>query len=336
MNQSKTRPEFSRRQDEDPAGGSLRGFALVLTLCVTAAGGCQPGPDPLQLAPANALPGVQHVVVIGVDGLSPDGVVTASTPNFDRLRRDGASTLHARGVMPTSSSPNWASMIMGAGPEQHGITSNDWMPDKFELAPTVKGPGGAFQTVFSVLREQDPSAVISIFHDWDGFGRLIEKGVPDVMENPEGPQQTVQRAVAYFYQEKPMLTFIHLDHVDHAGHDIGHGTPEYYAAVEEADRLTGAVVEGLRKAGMFEQTLLLVTADHGGVGKRHGGATMAEIEIPWIIYGPGAAAGKEIATPVNTYDTAATIAYILGLTPPDSWTANPVIEAFSTHHHTTR
>ena len=186
-------------------------------------------------------------------------------------------------------------MIMGAGPEQHGITSNDWMPDKFELAPTVQGSGGAFQTVFSVLREQRPSAVISIFHDWDGFGRLIEKGVPDVMGNPEGPQQTVQRAVAYFYQEKPMLTFIHLDHVGFMpATTSAMERRNTNAAVEEADRLTSAVVEGLREAGMFEQTLLLVTADHGGVGKRHGGATTAEIEIPWIIYGPGAAAGKEI------------------------------------------
>ena len=93
MNQSKTRPEFSRRQDEDPACGPLRGFALVLTLCVTAAGGCQPSPDPLQVAPANVLPGVQHVVVIGVDGLSPDGVVTA---NHSQLRSAASrGSLHA-------------------------------------------------------------------------------------------------------------------------------------------------------------------------------------------------------------------------------------------------
>jgi len=45
--------------------------------------------------------------------------------------REGAWTLHARGVMPTVSSPNWASMIMGAGPEQHGVTSIDWQPYKF-------------------------------------------------------------------------------------------------------------------------------------------------------------------------------------------------------------
>jgi hypothetical protein len=33
--------------------------------------------------------------------------------------------------------------------------------------------------------------------------------------------------------------------------------------------------------------------------------------------GPGIAPGKEITAPVNTYDTAATLAYIFGLKPPD-------------------
>jgi arylsulfatase A-like enzyme len=57
---------------------------------------------------------------------------------------------------------------------------------------------------------------------------------------------------------------------------------------------------------------------------------MGEIEIPWIIAGPGVATGKELATPVNTYDTAATVAYLFGLKPPECWIARPVVEAFTT------
>ena len=59
------------------------------------------------LSPAAGSPtGVQHAVVVGVDGLSPDGVSQADAPNLKRLRKQGAWTFHARGVMPTSSSPN--------------------------------------------------------------------------------------------------------------------------------------------------------------------------------------------------------------------------------------
>jgi hypothetical protein len=82
-----------------------------------------------------------------------------------KLREQGGWTFHARGVMPTSSSPNWASMLMGAGPEQHGITSNEWQPEMFEITPTARGPGGIFPTIFCALREQRPDSYLAVFHD---------------------------------------------------------------------------------------------------------------------------------------------------------------------------
>ncbi len=277
---------------------------------------------------SSQVPGVKHVVIIGCDGLSPDGVQKAKTPNMDGLMRRGAYTFHARAVMPTVSSPNWASMIMGAGPEQHGITSNAWRPDKFEIAPTAVGSGGIFPTIFGVLREQQPSAVIACFHDWGGFGILFEREALDIIEDTDGPAKTTERAIAYFKAKQPELTFIHLDHIDHAGHKYGYRTSEYYKSVEEADRLIGETLQGLEAVGMLEQTVLIVTSDHGGVGKGHGGATMAEIEIPWIIAGPGVTPAKELTSFVNIYDTAATVAHIFGLTAPDCWIAKPVLEAF--------
>ena len=150
-----------------------------------------------------------------------------------------------------------------------------------------------------------------------------------MLEDSDGPTNAVLHAVAYIKHKKPTLTFIHLDHVDHAGHAIGHGTPDYFASVEVADKLIGEVIQGLKDAGIWKKTIILVTADHGGINKGHGGATMAEIEIPWIIGGPGVAVGKEIKRPVNTYDTAATVAYIFGLKMPECWIGKPVIEAFT-------
>jgi hypothetical protein len=56
---------------------------------------------------------------------------------------------------------------------------------------------------------------------------------------------------------------------------------------------------------------------------------MTELEIPWMIRGPGVAAGKEIAEPIDTFDTARTIAYIYGLEPPACWIGRPVLAAFA-------
>ncbi|MBM3290894.1 MAG: hypothetical protein FJY92_12150, partial [Candidatus Hydrogenedentes bacterium] len=129
------------------------------------------------------VPGVDHVVVIGVDGMAPFGIEAADTPNLDALMKRGAYTMHARAVMPTSSSPNWASMIMGAGPEQHGVTSNEWQLDKHAIDPIAKGPGGMFPTIFSVLREQRPAAHVAVLHHWGDFGRLLEKDAVNFVAN---------------------------------------------------------------------------------------------------------------------------------------------------------
>jgi len=275
------------------------------------------------------VPVAAHVVVIGVDGLSPDGVEKAATPRLHAMMGQGAWTLHARGVMPTVSSPNWASMIMGAGPEQHGVTSNEWTMETAAIRPTVAGRGGFFPTIFRLVREQRPRAKIACFHEWDGFARLFDNADADKVEHPKGPAQTAERSADYFQAEKPDFLFVHLDLVDDAGHEHGHGSPAYYRSVEEADRLVGVILDAVQAAGIAEGTVVLVTSDHGGVGKGHGGSTMREIEIPWILRGPGVAVGREITAPVNTYDTAATVAHVLGVNPPECWVARPVRSAFA-------
>ena len=276
-----------------------------------------------------AVPAVKHVVVIGCDGFGALGFTSSNAPVLHKLMREGSYTLHDRGVMPTSSSPNWASMIMGAGPEQHGITSNDWQPDKFDIAPVAVGSGGIFPTIFGLLRGQKPGTVIACVHDWDGFGRLIEPRVTDLLENVKGSAATADRAVEVIRHRKPTFLFIHFDDVDHAGHTFGWKSPEYFEAVQQIDGLIDRVLAALNDAGIRKQTIVMMTADHGGKDKGHGGATMEELEIPLILNGPGVTAGHEIKSAVNTYDLAPTIAWIFGLRPPACWIGRPVLEAFT-------
>ena len=100
------------------------------------------------------------------------------------------------------------------------------------------------------------------------------------------------------------------------------------APSEEADRLLGRMVAAIDEAKLTAETMVLVTADHGGVDKGHGGSTMVEIEIPWIAVGPGVHAGVELDQPINTYDTAPTVLKALGATAPSCWIGRPVEAAF--------
>ena len=130
----------------------------------------------------------------------------------------------------------------------------------------------------------------------------------------------------FFLKEKPALTFIHLTHPDNEGHEIGHDTPEYYTAVEKVDRQIGGIINTLKKNNMMDDTVIIFSADHGGVGKGHGGKTLLEVEIPWIIYGNNIINKGKLETSIVTYDTAPTIAFLLGLKTPDFWRGKPVKE----------
>jgi len=271
---------------------------------------------------------IQHVIIIGIDGMSPDGVKNAETPVMDSLMEHGAFTMHARNVLPTSSSPNWASMIMGAGPEQHGITSNEWQPDKYTLPPLTETDPGIFPTIFWLIRQNEPDAEVGAIYHWKDFGRLFEKSAVNFDVNFKNENRVADEAAAYILAKKPKFLFVHIDHVDGAGHKFGHGTDQYYGSVAKADELIGKVVQSLVPAGIADQTLIIVSADHGGQGTSHGGESLAEVEIPVIISGNNVKNNFEIIDPVNIYDIAATVAYAFELKPPKAWIGRPIRSAF--------
>lgn len=273
----------------------------------------------------------QRALVIGIDGLSPLGIHAGETPNFDRVIREGARSFTARAVLPTSSSSNWASMIMGAGPSVHGITSNDWQPWNSPLEPAAKADDGLFPNIFSQARAAKPDAVIGVAYDWGGFARLYPRSIVDLDHDGNGPDETTRAATDFIVSARPDLTFVHLDHVDHAGHAHGWFTPQYVEAVEHADRLVGELLDALDQAGLSSETTVIITSDHGGKGTGHGGETMGELLIPWMILGPDVASGRRITRPINTFDTACTVAHIMGIPQNDAWTGRPVVEAFISH-----
>lgn len=272
--------------------------------------------------------GIDHIVVIGIDGMSPDGIQKANTPTLDSMTQHGAATMHARSVLPSSSSPNWASMIMGADTEQHGVTSNGWEKFDHQLPPVVVTENGTFPTIFTLFKDQQPEAHVGAIYDWDGFGRLFEKADVDFDVDGDHEDKTTEAAVNYIKEHTPEFTFVHLDHVDHAGHALGHGSPAYYKSVEKADSLIAEIVNATKQAGIFEKTMFIVSADHGGLGFGHGGESLAEMEIPFILYGAGIKKGYKIEETVYQYDNAPTVAYAMGLQTPQAWIGRPVKGAF--------
>ena len=83
----------------------------------------------------------------------------------------------------------------------------------------------------------------------------------------------------------------------------------------------------MKSRDLYNGTLFIITADHGGHDSTHGTDSVEDMTIPWIVNGPGVIQ-KQLETQVYTMDTAATIAFALGLPIPIEWDGIPVYEAF--------
>ncbi|WP_293915166.1 MULTISPECIES: alkaline phosphatase [unclassified Sphingobacterium] len=270
----------------------------------------------------------KHIVVIGCDGLGAYALPKADMPNVKSVMASGAWSLHARSVLPSSSAVNWASMLMGAGPTQHGFT--EWGSQKPEIPSAYTTAAyKQFPSIFSVIRDQKPKAVTAAVYSWPGIGYLIEKdAITHVLPANDDEEKCVNDAIETIKTIKPLFTFIHFDEPDHTGHAKGHRTAEYYEILKTVDARIGKILNAIKDAGIANETIVLITSDHGGIDKGHGGKSLDEVEIPWIISGPGVKVNHEIKNTIITYDTGATLAWILGLDQPQAWRGKAITEAF--------
>lgn len=270
---------------------------------------------------------IEHVIVVGVDGMGANYLNKADNiPNMKMMMKEGSYSMHARCTRPSSSAVNWAAMTMGANPSLTGYT--EWDSKKPEIPSRVTGKYGMFPSIVEILRDQKPQSKIDVFYSWSGIGYLFPKQAVDHELNTKKDSLTLAKAVTAIKTDKPNFLFLHFDDVDGAGHGIGWGTPEYYGAIEKMDERIGKIIQTIKEQDMLDNTVILVTADHGGKEKSHGGKSIEEIEIPWIIYGKGVKKGHEIEQSIMTFDTASTIAWLFDVEQPQVWIGRPVKAAF--------
>lgn len=277
-----------------------------------------------------AKPKAKHIVYIGLDGWGAYSVPKADMPHVKALMEKGCYTLEKRTVNPSSSAPNWASMFMGAGPELHGYTT--WGSRTPELPSRVILKNNIFPTIFQVYRDACPQAEIGVLYEWDGIKYLVDTlsvsyhaQAPDYTKHPTA---LCEMAETYIKKKKPALVAICFDNPDHVGHAAGHDTEAYYKCLKELDGYVGRIIEAVKEAGMLEQTVFIVTSDHGGKGTNHGGITMEEMETPFIIAGKGIKQGGVFQESMMQYDVASTMAYILGIQQPQVWIGRPMKQVF--------
>lgn len=267
-----------------------------------------------------------HVFYIGLDGWGSYTMDKAEMPNVRRLMEEGSYTLKKRTTLPSHSASNWASMFMGASPEVHGFYECcSTTPD---LEPRVTLKNGIFPTIFQLLRDKDPNAEIGAIYEWKGIEYLID--TVSMSRFGAVPQSKIcEEAKAYIATKKPKLAAFIYDDPDHVGHSAGHDTEALYKKLTTLDEWIGEIVDAIEQAGLMDDSIIILTSDHGGKGHGHGGLSMAEMETPFIICGKGVKKGycfDDIS--VMQFDVASTMAYIFNIEQPQAWFGRPLKNIF--------
>lgn len=297
----------------------LFGTVLVAGIAaIVASGCCHPCCD----APSQK---VKHVVVIGSDGFGAHYTDWAELPNLRALKERGAWTVKNRAVLPSSSAVNWAAHMMGVGTELHGYAT--WSSKKPDFPARELGPNGIPSTMFTLLQAQRPECKSGVIHNWEGIQYVIDDKAVGFRKKAKD-DQIAGLAVEYWQKEQPTLAFFVFDEPDAVGHATGWGSKDYQAMLKTVDERVGAIIKGIADAGKLDETVILFISDHGGIANKegkgtHGGKDIREMETPFIIAGPGVIPG-EIQESMSHYDTASTVAWLLGLEQPQVWIGRPV------------
>ena len=102
---------------------------------------------------------------------------------------------------------------------------------------------------------------------------------------------------------------------------------KYYAMLENLDINVGKITDCLKENGLFDDTIIVFTADHGESGGSHSLVDKQypyeeSIGIPLIISGPGVTENRQLDAPVCTEDLFPTIMGLAGITPKNSCHGN--------------
>ncbi len=309
----------------------LRRLIVVLPAVVLVAG-CRREP------PAGASAGRPNVLLVTIDTLRADhlgcyGHAGAATPTLDALAARGVRFATAIAHVPLTG-PSHASILTGRTPPGHGFRDNGGyvIPAEAKTAAEDFRQAGyrtaAFVSGFPLDRR------FGFDRGFDAFDDHLPKGsdprrTPYVERLADATTDAALRWLATPVPPGgPASFFLWVHYYDpHAPYEPPAALAErfrgvpYDGEIAFVDSQLARLLRGLEEKGTLARTVVLVTADHGEALGEHGEDTHglfvydATLKVPWIMAGPGLAAGRA-ATPVaRGIDVLPTLLDYAGLAP---------------------
>ena len=215
----------------------------------------------------------QRVVVIMFDGFDPRYLAASNMPVLGQWKRDGMYK-QVKGVMPSVTNANNASICCGAWPETHGINANSYFDEKsgeelyvesadLVLAPTLferaarQGVKSALLSskakTATLLMRAGAAIVLTAEHPGPESGPAAR---PRAGNLQPGDQLRLMAAAINILKTRPDIGVLYVHTTDYPMH--------MWAPSARIERTSGAPRRSLRASYEGEpDAAFLATADHG-------------------------------------------------------------------------
>lgn len=319
---------------------------LALTLLTLAACG---GEDPAPARPPSVL--VYLVDTTRADHLSAYDYARETTPRLEEFARD--AVLFERAWSPSSwTRAATASLLTGLDPTNHGARSRSHKVSLEAplLAESLAAAGyqcAAIVTNPHVVETWGFARGFELFEDlgalaptWqDADARRVVDRVEDLLDefaadprpfflyvhtiDPHGPNMPPEPYDRLFTDDPRTPPLPGALTPDTPPETLANMRALYDGEIRFADEQFGRLLDGLRSRGLWDDTLVVFTSDHGEEHLEHGrgghGQQLFEevVRVPLVVRFPGGhGAGTRVTARASLLDVVPTVLAVVGLEPP--------------------
>jgi choline-sulfatase len=276
--------------------------------------------------------GFKNLLLVTFDTTRADhigcyGHSAASTVNLDRMAKNGVLLERCFSTAPITL-PSHTSILTGNQPFRHGARNNGthFVPEEaVTMAEVLREDGFATGAVISAFVLDSRFGLDQGFDNYDDDLTNASKA-PMFMFRETTADETARRALEFLKTRGNERWFLWVHFFDpHANYEppeeIAKLCPKspYDGEIAYADAGLGEMLGLLTQRGMIDETLVMMTSDHGEAFGDHGETTHgifiydSTTHVPWIAMHPGLAQGKRIREVVSSVDLFPTAMELLGV-----------------------
>lgn len=204
----------------------------------------------------------KRCLFIGIDGLRPDCLLYANTPNIDKVIENGVYNFDTQITTESYSAPSWGSILSGYSQKELKITSNEYVEDNnFKWNTT---------NIFNKLNDRGIKTY-SVTSTWNGMKNMVQhskykKHYNNNLNVLENDKMAIDESTFIINKlENNSFLFLYLNGVDNNGHKYGFSlqSKEYISSIENIDKYLQSIIN----LCIREHISLIFTTDHGGSKK---------------------------------------------------------------------